>query len=308
MYVFYISGGRPGPAPNVSVQPVDKCPPKIIIYDLNAMKIVHRYVFPTTVIGPGLFYLNDVVLSFVDGKARYAFISDTLGYKLVVYDYEEDTSFTYSHSNMQAKTQYTSITIGNTTLPGVITGINGIAMSPDYTYLYYSSVAGVGLQQIETSVVTSAKGDEAQFAAAVRTIGEKTAQGDGMVLSENHNLYYSALGPNAIYKWEANKDLSSDGDFGKIRLVNHAELISDVKMEWVDTLAIADDGYLWFTTSRLHKFFSTNGVVNEPNFFVWRLNIGERSYMATTGPVQGVPSMSCSIFSILICILAIFVC
>lgn len=273
------------------------------------MKEVHRYDFPKSVTGIGLFYLNDIVLGFDAGKARYAFISDTLAYKLVVYDYKENTSFSYSHATMAADEDYMNITIGNITLTGIITGINGIAMSSDYMYLYYSAVAGVGLHQVETSVVTSAKGDNSQFADAVRTIGEKTSQGDGMVYSENHNLYYSALGPNAIYKWEVSKDINSAGEFDKVQLISHAEHVSDVKMEWVDTLAIDEDGNLWYTTSRLNKFFSQGGVQQtEPNFFVWRMYIGERSYMATTGPTLGASTTACSISGVVFCfLLALFI-
>lgn len=289
----------------MSVQPVDTCPPKLVIYDIDNNNEVHRYTFPIPVVGPGFFYLNDIVLGFDKRKARYAFISDTLAYKLVVYDYVEDTSFAYSHPSMRADEAYKNITINNITLTGIITGINGIAMSSDYRYLYYSAVAGVGLHQVETSVVTSAEGDGVAFANAVRTIGEKTSQGDGMAYGAGHHLYYSALGHNAIYRWDIKKDLNSDGDFSTVELVSHTELVSDMKMEWVDTLAIDNDGYLWFTTSRLNKFFDTDGVQShEPNFYIWKVYIGEASYMHTTGPTLSGSNICCSIVSIILCLLA----
>ena len=55
---------------NITVQPLDACPAKIIIYDINNDKEIHRYHFPKTTIGTGLFYLNDVVLGYHNNSAR----------------------------------------------------------------------------------------------------------------------------------------------------------------------------------------------------------------------------------------------
>ena len=216
-------------------------------------------------------------------------MSETLGYKLVVYDFKEDLSYSYSHPSMIASKAYENITIGSITITNVITGINGIAMSPDFKYIYYSAVAGVGLHQVETSVVTSAEGDNSKFAASVRSLGEKVSPGDGMAYGAKHNLYYSALGSNAVYKWNILNDL--DGNrFKNVRLNSQSKLVSHDLMEWVDTLALDDKGYLWFTTSRLQKHFSEEGIDDqEPNFFVWKVFVDDYSYMNQTvvyGPVQ----------------------
>lgn len=295
---------------DVGVQPVDSCPAKIIIFDLNKNVEVHRYTFPKLTVGYGLFYLNDIVLSYSENVARYAFMSDTLDYKLVVYDYKEDTSYAYSHPNMEADEQYINITISNMTLTGIITGINGIAMSPDFRYVYYSSVAGVGLHQIETSVLTSAKGNSAAFAAAVRTIGEKVSPGDGMAYGSKNKLFYSALGPNAIYEWNIAKDLGPSGDFNKVPLISQSKLVSDPRMQWVDTLALDDKGYLWYTTSRLNKFFSSGGIVHhESNFFIWKIFVGDENYLAVQHDNQTLAGHShvASIFIIAICAVSTFV-
>ncbi|XP_053373874.1 protein yellow-like [Mercenaria mercenaria] len=303
-YMWIVDTGYISKMEDVDVQPVDSCPAKIIIYDLNTNQEVNRYVFPRMVIGFGLFYLNDIVLGYSENVARYAFLSDTLDYKLVVYDYKENTSYAYSHSNMRADEQYINITISNLTLTGIITGINGIAMSPDFKYIYYSSVAGVGLHQIETSVLTSANGNSAAFAAAVRTIGEKVSPGDGMAYGAKNNLYYSALGPNAIFKWDISKDLGSSGDFNAVPLISQSELVSDPRMQWVDTLALDDNGYLWFTTSRLNKFFSSEGIVHhEPNFFIWKIFVDDVHYLKGRQdvPTLGSQKTLASCFALIIC-------
>lgn len=284
-YMWIIDTGYIASMEDVDVQPVDSCPGKIIIFDINSHTEVHRYVIPKVVTGYGLYYLNDVVLGYSEGKARYAFMSDTLDYKLVVYDYKQNTSYAYSHPNMRADENYTNITISNITLTGIITGINGIAMSPDFKYLYYSSVAGVGLHQIETSVLTSAAGNSAMFASAVRTIGDKVSPGDGMAYGARHNLYYSTLGPKAIYKWNIKNDLGSTKDFNAVPIISQSELVSHPLMEWVDTLALDDSGYLWYTTSRLQKFFSQDGITQtEPNFIVWKVYVNDKNYLSGPYP------------------------
>ena len=229
--------------------------------------------------GPGLYYLNDIVLGYENEAARYAFMSETLGYKLVVYDLVENRSYSYSHPTMEALKEYINITIGNITVKGIITGINGIAISPDFKYIYYSSMAGVGLHQIETSVVTSANGDNEKFSDSVRTLGEKVNPGDGMAYGGKHNLYYSALGSFAVIRWDVKADMENGIDFNHVQLRSQSELVSHPMMDWVDTLALDDNGYLWFTTSRLHKLFSDGIDHQEPNFLVWRVFVDDYSYM-----------------------------
>ena len=265
---------------SIEIQPLDACPAKIIIFDIQHHLEIHRYEFPTSVVGQGLFYLNDIVLQYQNGKARYAYMSDTLAYKLVVYDYLEDTSYAFTHPTMRNDPAYQNVTISNITLTGLITGINGIGMSPDFRYLYYSSVAGVGLQQIETSVLRNNRGNNEAFANAVRTIGRKASMGDGMAYGAKHNLYFSALALNSVHKWDIKNDLNLDKDFGSVQLITQSSLTSDDKMQWVDTLAIDDCGYLWFTTSRLNKFFSVDSIEHhEPNFFIWRIYVDDYNYM-----------------------------
>lgn len=289
------------------VQPIDVCLPKIIIYDIVNNREIHRYTFPKLTVGYGLFYLNDVVLSYHNGSARYAFISDTLDYKLVVYDYRMDTSYTYTHPSMQADQQYENITIANMTITGLITGINGIAMSPDFRYVYYSSVAGVGIYQIETSVLTSSQGNSGAFAAAVRHLGNKEWPGDGMAYGAKHNLYYSSLGNNAVYKWDIRHDLTDvDGNLDTVQLTTTSIVHTDDDLEWVDTLCLAEDGYLWFTTSKLVKFFSQDGITaTEPNFIVWKVFVNDYNYMDKTWneQTQGASGLCAYPFLLLVCLI-----
>ncbi|KAL4222362.1 hypothetical protein ACF0H5_018401 [Mactra antiquata] len=307
-YMWIVDTGYIPNMKDVEVQPVDSCPAKMIIYDIDNNVEVRRYIFPKSTVGYGLFYLNDIVLSYSEGKARYAFISETLGYKLVVYDYKKNTSYYYAHANMVADEKYENITINNLTLTGIITGINGIAISPDFKYLYYSSVAGTGLHQIETAVLTSAEGSSSEFAANVRTVGQKVSPGDGMAYGTTNKLYYSALGPNAVYAWDIETDLkSSFGNLNQIQLKTQDVVDSDLTMEWVDTLAI-DNGYLWFTTSRLNKFFSEDGIVHhEPNFFIWRIYTGDQNYMKKgKDPVQSANNTVVSIMTVFTSLLLAF--
>ena len=259
---------------------------------LLKQNVYFRYDFPADVVGPGLFYLNDIVLSYYCNEARYAFMSETLGYKLVVYDYKADQSYSYFHENMRFSEEYMNLTISNITITGLITGINGIAMSPDFKYIYYSSVAGVGLHQVETSVLTSSNGDSNKFAASVRALGEKAHPGDGMVYGAKHNLYYSALTSNAVYKWNITHDLQGGTTFSNVTLDSQSEMVSHALMDWVDTLAFDDNGYLWFTTSKLNRLFSEDGIHHmEPNFLVWKVFVDDYSYLNSSF-VEDCPTLS----------------
>ncbi|KAK3589576.1 hypothetical protein CHS0354_043030 [Potamilus streckersoni] len=279
------------PHDSTMVRPLDACAAKLVIFDLERGLEVHRYVFPKTTVGSGLFYLNDIVLGYSSGSARYAFISDTLDYKLVIYDYLLNISYTIGHQNMGVDPDFASINISGQVLQ-VPTGINGIAMSPDFKYLYYSSVAGINLYRVSTSILMQHPVIREDFFDDVKSMGRKASQGDGMAYGVSDCLYYSALGKNAVYKW----DIKMDQKDGKMDMSQDSQmqLASDPRMDWVDTLAFDGEGYLWFTTNNMIKFIGDHGVEEDDyNFFVWKIYINDYSYLDRKhyGPTLGSSSL-----------------
>ena len=56
---------------------------------------------------------------------------------------------------------------------------------------------------------------------------------------------------------------------------------NSLTMQWPDTFAFDEDGWLWFVSNRLH-LFSTNTMTftgPEVNVRIWKVFVGEKSYL-----------------------------
>ena len=125
------------------VQVAIKCPAKLVVWDIVRDIEVMRYSFPVETVGVGLFYLNDLVLDYVNGNVAYVYMSDTLGKKLVAYDVAQNVSYAFRHASMNSDMDHKTVTINGESTNVAPLGINGIAMSADFKYVYYSAVSGV---------------------------------------------------------------------------------------------------------------------------------------------------------------------
>lgn len=266
---------------NVSVKPLDACPAKLVMYDIEEDQEINRYIFPQYVVGRGSFYLNDIVLDYKNGSAAFAYITDNMDYKLIVYDYMRNESRFLAHPSMEPETE---ITKTNRSM-NVPRGINGIAISLDLGYVYYSRLGDVFLHKIPTEILRNYESDIVVFSGAVRRLGDKVPQGDAMMLSSNNNLYFSALGSNSVYKWDVSKNVDLVPNEKKVQTV----VAMDPRMEWVNALALDEKGYLWFTSNKMSKFATgSSNFLQFPNYFVWRIYVNDYTYLDFTQATSGV--------------------
>ncbi|XP_069111229.1 protein yellow-like [Argopecten irradians] len=268
------------------------CPAKIVVYDINKMEEVIRYEFPNEVVSRKKNFLNDIVIQYSNNEPRFAYISDTLGFKLVVYDRVQNQSHYYSHSSMLPEPGNGNITISGETFE-VTSGINGIAMSPDMQFLYYTPMSGFAMYQIPTNVISQPGAD---FAGSIRKIGTRPSQTSSLTYSKNNFLYFSSLAENSIYRWNIEYDKTFQGldTFDKVEMRTLTNVMSsDRCMSYVDVLNFDNDGYLWFSVNKLHKFHLDSMNFSDSsgtNILIWKVHMGDNSYLdmrteTTTTPV-----------------------
>jgi hypothetical protein len=89
----------------------DKCPPKLVLLDLSTGDIIRKYEFPNDVVSPTSNFLNDIAVSCISKEECYAYISDALDSKIVVYNYGQNRSWFVHHSSMIANSEATNINI-----------------------------------------------------------------------------------------------------------------------------------------------------------------------------------------------------
>lgn len=250
------------------------CPAKLVIYDVKRDVELHRHVFPDSVVSRDTNYLNDLVMDYVDGKVEYLYITNTRDFAIVVYDIKADKSYSFHDKSMQPEPDKVEVKVNNN-LIRVTNGVNGIAISANFDYVYYSPIAGTGLYQIPTKVL---RDSSANFTSHVRKVGDKPSQGDGMIMSTKNSLYFSVLSKNAVAMWELHKDIKTYGGEDKVMMDTLTYEANDPTMEWVDSLALDSFGYLWFTTSRLQLYFNNKLTNDSINFRIWRAFVHEPSY------------------------------
>ncbi|XP_069111237.1 protein yellow-like [Argopecten irradians] len=255
------------------------CPPKIIIYDIDKDEEIDFYEFPDSVANRNRTFLNDIVIQYHGGKARYAYITDDFEGRLVVYDRKKSMSHFYSHPSMFPVID--NITISNEWIE-VNDGINGIALSSDMKYIYYGRLSGFDLYQVPTKVVSKPGKDLHSF---VRKVGDKPAHADGMTYGFDDSIYFGGQGDNAVYRWDIEKDRQDQDTTFDLVEMNTVEtfIVNPSCINFVDTLNLDQKKNLWFSVNKLHKFLlgtmdfsGTSG----PNVLIMKVPAGTTSYLS----------------------------
>ena len=288
-YMWAIDTGRVN-TNNPPSLPQNLCPPKLVIMDLErANAIVRIYEFPDEVVSHTKNFMNDIVLDYESGRARFAYITDTSEAKLYVYDYDKNTSYFFQHSSMQA------VPLNPLTQDGLISApIDGIAISPDFRTVYYSTLSALRMYAIPTEVLRKNGPD---FGTNLQVVGNKSGGCDGMAFGQKH-IFYGAFEYDALYMAPAD-----DGDL--VSLAKQSEVVQNNKSAiWIDTLAFNGTD-LWFVANILNSFFANtmNFTGDETNIHIWKVRAGESGYLQGADTRTAINSLSLILPNVFIIIL-----
>ncbi|XP_071090602.1 protein yellow-like [Haliotis cracherodii] len=256
------------------------CPPKLVIYDINKDKVIRVHHFPEAVAPKMRTFLNDIVVHKIAGKPAYAYITNPGTTRLVVYDFRRDKSYTFAHRSMLAESGPATLIDYDHAQFETHTPIDGIALSPDFRYLYYCSLASMKLFRVPTSVLAQ---ENDNIGTSVKDLGSKVSQTGGM-MAGSKSLFYGALGLNAVYKWDFTKDMAMAASVDDVTMTTQTLVAKDdTNMKWVDSFAFDTNGYLWFTVNNLPSFLrNTMDFVNATapfNMFIWKVYVDEKNYL-----------------------------
>ena len=259
------------------------CPAKLLAIKLRSRKLVLRYVFPETVVPAETNILNDLVLDYVKGELAFIYITDTGSEAIVVYDVKNHDSFNVKHSTMSIDQTATLIPFPNGYPPlNFPIGINGIAISCDFRYVYYKVLSSFDFYRIPTDVLRRGGHD---FDNRYQFLGRRNHHVDGMMYSSKHILYYSATNESAIDRWLIGGDAYNQGGIENVKIQQVQRIAqNDLKMEYSDCISINEKGNMYFMAHRVNRIAQGNLDItggNGTNFHIWRQHLGkgERSYM-----------------------------
>lgn len=239
--------------------------PKLVGVDLTNDKVFKTIPFPPEVALPADTYLNDVrfdlrpnITSSGEGVAYITDSSSTGQNAIIVVDLGTGESWRKleRHPSVLPKPDFLPFVWGHplyyvsdpghppsgdfltTSPPGYIPmGSDGIAISPSGDTLFYCPLASRNLFSVPTSLLRD-RSDTSDPSSSVTNHGQ-SGPADGLETDSNGIIYKGNQEANAVVAYNPKT--------GTTQTVTR-----DPRIGWVDTLSVAEDGYLYFTSNQLH--------------------------------------------------------
>jgi hypothetical protein len=255
--------------------------PKLIIWDINKNCSIRKYYFPDSILPHGGSFANDIV---VDETGGFAYISDTWGSGgLVVYDFTHNSARRFDNDPTLAGNASNLIVINGKPYP-IVSPSDGIALSSDLMTLYYCALSKQYLYSVAIFLLQDFNIPNQVISNYIQAVGVK-GYSDGMTYDNAGRLYFGDLQENGVKVWDTSEPLSS-----AMTLVRNNDT-----MQWPDTFAWDNSGYLYFVSNKLEKFLFGQMVFDGDdgqNFRIWRIFVNAKSYLSSQMPNP--PVLPCS--------------
>jgi sugar lactone lactonase YvrE len=241
--------------------------PKLVCVDPASDEVVQTIRFSSDV-ALKTTYLNDIRFDLRRGDAGMAFITDSgvgLGPTgLIVVDLASGRSWRKltGHPAMLPVDGFVAIIEGRPLPLGI--GVDGIAISADGDRLFVCPLASRRLLSVSVDALADEDAGDDEVAATLEDHGEKGAS-DGLESDADGRVYASNYEHGAILVRQPGGEWET--------LVHREDLL------FVDTLAVAADGHIYYTVNQVHR---------QPAFQAGN-DLRERPYALMRTPIQGAP-------------------
>ncbi|KAH7380638.1 major royal jelly protein-domain-containing protein [Pyrenochaeta sp. MPI-SDFR-AT-0127] len=260
--------------------------PKLIGVNLEDDSIIKTIIFPTTV-AFGDSYLNDIRFdlrpSITAPGQGIAYLTDSSSEGrngIIIVDLGTGNSWRHLNNipEVSAERGFVPyvwvqplyyIASPNEPLTTVPLGSNGIALSADGEDLYFGPVGGRGLYSVSTERLRDcSQTSELLVQAAVKNHGQRGVS-DGFETDTNGFIYAGNMEQNEIGYYNPQN--------GSMTV-----LVRDPRINWVDTMSVADDGYLYSTNNQLgfSKAFLPGTDRRQRPFVLFRVKLPENGTRA----------------------------
>ena len=230
--------------------PISYGGPKLIQVSLENNKVLRTILIEPEALTPET-YLNDVRFLFNSNTASYAFISDSSpdGGIIVVnlvtgesWRRLSGTSFTRSDPSFVPVVEAEVLMIRE---PGESAkrfnvGSDGIAVSADGETVFFRSLTSRHLYSVPTGALINRTIQEENLKKMVVDHGQVAGASDGLEADSSGGIFLTDYEHNAIHRFT--------GSISTLKTLMYSP-----QAIWPDSLALADDGYLYFTANQLNR-------------------------------------------------------
>ncbi len=231
-------------------QPISYGGPKLIQVNLETNEVIRKILIEPDALKPDT-YLNDVRFLFNTTAASYAFISDSSpeGGIIVVnlasgesWRRLSGTSFTRSDPSFVPVVEAEVLMIrelGKSAKPFKV-GSDGIAVSADGETLFFRALTSRHLYSVSTEALINRTIPEVNLQKLVIDHGQVAGASDGLEADSSGGIYLTDYEHNAIHRFT--------GSVSTLKTLMYSP-----QAIFPDSLALADDGYLYFTANQLNR-------------------------------------------------------
>lgn len=231
-------------------RPISYGGPKLVQVSLKNNQVIRKILIEPEALKPET-YINDVRFLFDTNATSYAFISDSSAEGgIIVVDLAtgqcwrrlSGTRFTQSDPSFVPFVEAEVLMIRK---PGqkaqrFNVGSDGIAVSADGQTLFFRSLTSRHLYSVPIHALVDRNLTEAKLQNMVVDHGEVAGASDGLEADSSGGIYLTDYEHNAIHRFT--------GSISTLETLMHSP-----KAIWPDSLALADDGYLYFTANQLNR-------------------------------------------------------
>lgn len=212
---------------------------KLLKIDLADNQVKQIYRFDDILKGKSA--LNDMC---IDNSKGLAYLSDPGLHAIVVLDLKTGKSRVLLQDDQSTivqpglKLHLDGKDVQDESGKPFVSNVNGIALTKDNKYFYFRAINQTKLYRIETRYLADAGLSAQNLSAKVELVAE-TGICHGMIADNQGNIYLSDSPDHAI------QYVTPDG---KVH-----DLVKDERLIWPDSFGIGSDGYLYLSSSQMHR-------------------------------------------------------
>lgn len=242
------------------------CPYSINVFDLNTNQRIRRYELRPEDTNADTFIANIAIDMGRDCDDTFAYMSDELGYGLIVYSWMEDKSWRFEHSYFFPDPLRGDFNVAGLNFQWGEEGIFGLALSPigndGYRTLYFSPLASYREFKVSTRVLRYEANTETSF-HDFSYMPERgpDSHTTARVMDETGVMLYNLIGQNAVGCWHESLPYSPE---------YHAVVDrDDVGLVFPSDVKIDENRNVWVMSDRMPVFLITELDYSDINFRIY---------------------------------------